>query len=1116
MSSTEPIPDRLQRERAETTFDRNVVVVAGAGTGKTTLLVNRLLHLLVKEPEPVPIMRIVALTFTNKAATEMKGRLRERLLRLAGAGEDGARQGDGGAVSLDELRARYGLSTDELVRRARAALHDIEKAQIGTLHSFAAHLLRLHPLESGVDPAFQEDDGSRFEEQFAAAWDVWIDRELSRKGTRHRLWRAVLQQATLDELRDFARTLCSELIDLARVREQIEQPGCAEPLVRWLTDLCNRANALLDTHAGAKQRKIETMLAASASLLRCAIEKGPDGLRDISDQDRGVLAREIGNAVSGWEPADLAEASRIIETARRLLTVDHRVFVQALQLLSPVVSDIRGSFVQKGWLSFDGLLARARTLLRDHPSVRERIKHEYRAVLVDEFQDTDPVQYEIILAVSEQLGSYATAWQEIRLEPGKLFIVGDPKQSIYAFRRADIEAFERVLHKVEADRGMVETLTTNFRSAAAVLRPVNDIFDRVFRPRPHVQPANVRLEAPAHRIPAQTESGVRLRIVTPPASDEPFDAAGATRAEAEMLARWLDEEVLRGDRIKPGHVALLFRKLTQADTYLDALRRHAIAYVIEGEKHFYRRQEVIDLVNLLRVLDNPHDAVALVGLLRSPLAGLTDRDLYDLRQAGLFDYRQYERLDSWRHPSAPSLRRLYEQLAVLHREIPALPLADAIQCIFDRLPVLELAAASLHGEQAVANLLKVKQTAVALADRPHLTLSGFVELMVSRLEEQPDETESPLVEETSDAVQILTIHKAKGLEFPIVVLPGLHQGSVRERSAPTVSYDWSSGLYGLALGGRHTFGSLLLREKTALREEAERHRLLYVGMTRAKDLLVLSGGATARSSSESVLQLLEDIVQGGVGEPGTTELNVGESSILQTVVEATDRKKVRRSPVGQTADAPLDPTWIASLWQKRDSAWKEARTMPLHLSPTTLARLTEKPTWGRPSSGSDTETSRLIGILAHRVLEQWEFGEDWDRLVDLVHRVVQSHLSPDQQALALTVTESLCELFGRFKRSETYERLRSASILGKEVPFVMPWNGGQVMEGVIDVLYRLDGQVWIADYKTDAVQPEEAPARAERYRAQGDIYKEAVRRSLGLDSIRFHCLFLHCGVAVEL
>lgn len=278
-------------------------------------------------------------------------------------------------------------------------------------------------------------------------------------------------------------------------------------------------------------------------------------------------------------------------------------------------------------------------------------------------------------------------------------------------------------------------------------------------------------------------------MTTPDDEDEVFDAAAATRAESEVLARWLREEVLSRSTVKPGHVALLFRKLTQADAYLDALRRHDIHYVVEGEKHFYRRQEVIDFVNLLRVLDHPHDEIALTGLLRSSLGGLTDRELYDLKQAGHFNYLHASHLGTWLHVRADAVRRLYEHLAWLHRAIPVLPLAEALELIFDRLPILEIAAASLHGEQAVANLMKVKHTAASLADRPHMTLSGFVDLMIARLEEQPDESESLLAEESLEAVHVLTIHKAKGLEFPIVVLPGLHQGvdvnGVRRRS-PTI------------------------------------------------------------------------------------------------------------------------------------------------------------------------------------------------------------------------------------------------------------------------------------------------------------------------------------------
>ena len=237
----------------------------------------------------------------------------------------------------------------------------------------------------------------------------------------------------------------------------------------------------------------------------------------------------------------------------------------------------------------------------------------------------------------------------------------------------------------------------------------------------------------------------------------------------------------RDGPLKPGHIALIFRKLTQAQVYLDALRRYDIAYITDGEKHFYRRQEIIDVVNLLRVIDNPHDSIALVGILRSPLGGMADRDLLALQQIEGLDYQQRERLSAWNHPQAGTVRRLYERLAELHQLAPLRPVPDAIDLIFDRLPVLELAAASLHGEQAVANLRKIREMAEALADRPHLTLTGFVDLMMTRVSEQPDEAESALAEESLDAVRVLTIHKAKGLEFPVVILPGLHQG-VQESS----------------------------------------------------------------------------------------------------------------------------------------------------------------------------------------------------------------------------------------------------------------------------------------------------------------------------------------------
>lgn len=1112
----EPIPDRQARNLAETTFDRNVVVVAGAGTGKTTLLVNRLVHLLIKEPHPVTVAQIVALTFTNKAATEMKVRLRERLTVLAQPEADAARPRDGGAVSMSDLCARYGLSPEDVASRAAAALRDLEKGQIGTLHSFAAHLLRLYPLEGGVDPAFQEDDGLRFDEHFSAGWDLWIDRELSRQGARHHVWREILGVTTLEELRALARALCSELIDLEALQAQLNDTMLSPVLVEWVRHTAARGRTLLDAHDRPKRRKIEQMLAAAVGLLTAITDHGADGVQTLPAGDLDCLGKDPGNPVAGWEQDEFSEAKAIIQRAQQYLCVNTAFFQRAVTLLEPLVSDIRRSFRLKGWVSFDALLARARTLLRDHPTIRERIKRDYRAVLVDEFQDTDPVQYELMLAISEELGAQAPTWQEMALEPGKLFIVGDPKQSIYAFRRADIEAFDRVVQKIEQDGGVIQTLTTNFRSDAAVLGPVNDVFDRLFERRPLVQPANVRLEVQPQRRPSSFEAGVSVHVTLPAPEEGPFDAAGATRAEGETLARWLTEVVLSKPQVKPGHIALLFRKLTQADTYVDALRRYGLPYVIEGEKHFYRRQEVIDLINILRVLDHPHDHVALAGLLRSPLGGLPDESLYALRQIDGFDYLRNDALLKWERPEADAVSRLYKHLAWLHRQVAALPLADVLELIFNRLPVLEIAAASVHGEQAVANLLKIKQTAAALSDRPHLTLSGFVDLMVARLDEQPDEAESPLSEESSNAIQVLTIHKAKGLEFPIVVLPGLHQGSGRERDLPVVTFDWSSGTYGLSLGGVLNIGAVLVHEKQKVREEAERRRVLYVGMTRAKDMLVLSGGITGRAAGETVLGMMQAIGEGVVGAPETEALTIGTSVIPHRTTSAPPRKRFRRPGDVMPATGAIDAQAIAELWNVRENRWSHARRTVLHPTPSTMEAQTGT---GRIASSRilpDQTDGRVVGVLAHRILEQWDFTLPSSQLLERIEPVLQQHLASEDRAQAPILSESLREILGNFIQSDLYQRLATATILGREVPFAMTGDDGQLVHGVMDIIYRLDDRIWIGDYKTDTVSIKNAAQQAERYRVQMALYKAAAQKSLQLPQVSALVMFLRCGMGVEL
>jgi len=1115
MSELLTFADSQDRLLAETTWDRNVVVIAGAGTGKTTILVNRILNLLLREPNPLAITEIVALTFTNKSATEMKQRLRAQLLRLTEQADD----------MLAIFRTRYHLSAEQVGDRARMALEHLEKAQIGTLHSFAAHLLRLHPLESELDPSFQEDDGSRFKELFHSYWDRWLDDELGAAGPQHDRWRRVLAGTTLDDLQQFTAALAGDFVDLDELERQCQSLALEGALRDWVEATQGRAATLLAAQDQPKRRKAEQMLAAAVQSLALLLEEGPPGLTHLSQDKRTVLEKDLGKAPAGWDAAAFKEAASIIRLAQQLVTVDQPYFQDVVTLVRPFLNRVQHGFLISGWIAFDGLLARAKILLRDHPAVRARIKQVYRAILVDEFQDTDPVQYEIILYLGERAGSHQTAWHDVDLEPGKLFIVGDPKQSIYAFRRADIEAFERVVEKIRAGGGAVYSLVTNFRSEGAVLDVVNNVFDRLFQQAEHIQPANERLTARPQRIPEVSVFGAQLRLVMPGEDDEEFDVQAATRAEAEALARWLKEELLLGttvtdrDRregpLQPGHIALIFRKLTQAQVYLDALRRYDIAYITDGEKHFYRRQEIIDVVNLLRVIDNQHDTIALVGILRSPLGGMTDRDLLALQQREGLDYQQRDWLSAWDHPQAGMVRRLYERLAELHQLAPLRPVPDAIDLIFDRLPVLELAAASLHGEQAVANLRKIREMAEALADRPHLTLTGFVDLMMTRVSEQPDEAESALAEESLDAVRVLTIHKAKGLEFPVVILPGLHQGSKIPRKGPSIHHDWSSRCYSLQMGGRSNIGAVLVDMKMAAREEAEQRRLLYVGMTRARDLLVLSGGQTTKPGHDTVLSLLGEAITDEEGPSTTDQICIGTSRLSRVITQATVASRRRRQePLSTMAPQPaLGPILIRR--QARQVEWEERRMTPRRLTPSILAGGKPEAVFPHTVAGRDADLARLIGVCAHAVLEQWDFTRPRAEICTVIEQTIRRYVAQDHPQLMANVTENLTALFESFLSSEPYKRLQRATVLGREVPFVMPLGEGQVMEGVIDLIYRLDDRIWIADYKTDDVAAEDIQNRADRYRSQADSYSRAVANSLGLPSVSFQFIFLRPGIAVE-
>src|SRR5215468_11435990 len=496
---TADLADTPARQRAIGTFDHNLVVTAGAGTGKTTLLVDRLVQLLLRNPEPLKITEIVALTFTNKAANEIKLRLRERLRSYLVVKLDVEPSNDIESKTHEEIGSlinRYQLSKDELDARMHDALRNLERADIGTIHSFAATLLRLYPLEAGVDPQFQEDDSKQFERTFDEQWDLWLDQELSLNSRHADDWRKVLKQLTLQQIKELARSMCSETVELKSVEPNQKQS--APVLHSWLQDLLASAASLVERHP--EDRVNEELIRAAQELIQEYVKTGSLTGPALAHQKAYVLEHSINRNTKNWSETDVEEAQGLLRAARGLCKLDRSLTELIWRLLVPYVERFREIFVREGWVSFDGLLIRARNLVRDHLRVREELKRQYLTILIDEFQDTDPIQYEILLYLAEQPGHSARDWRRVRLTPGKVFVVGDPKQSIYAFRRADIEAYLEVVEKIiKAQNGMECRLTTNFRSVAPIVDVVNGVFSSLIQAQPGVQPPYIGIHPAPER-----------------------------------------------------------------------------------------------------------------------------------------------------------------------------------------------------------------------------------------------------------------------------------------------------------------------------------------------------------------------------------------------------------------------------------------------------------------------------------------------------------------------------------------------------------------------------------------------------------------------------------------
>jgi len=1111
--------DAAARRRAVEDFETNLVVKAGAGTGKTSLLVERALNAVGSGIAPVA--GIAAITFTEKAAGELRDRLSvglDRLRALARAEVDPGAEDDA-RRAWRHLASRR-IEPERVAARCLAALLDLDRAAVRTIHAFAADLLREFPFEAGVDPGFTVDAGEGEASALDAAWDAFVAEELGPRGTRGELWRTLLARAPLADVEQVARGLAGfdvapALLDAAR-----PSPRAAELLAPDALRLAAEIDALLAGEPGLTEKTRLYFEGARAALSALATAGLAAFHAALACHPEFVARNESGNVPRPTKSISAASADtlgRLASAVRRyyrdLEAIDEDLARLLVEAAAPFARRQREDYLRSGQISFDGLLVLARDLLRDHPGVRRQLKERYRLLLVDEFQDTDPVQYEIVLLLAEVTGESAADPFQARLAPGRLFVVGDAKQSVYRFRGADHAAHRRAVERIVAGGGAALDLQANFRSRPGVLAPVNRLFEtgRLWRAsdyQPDYAPIHAARAERQARPSVDARAPLPLFPDPPPAApavelwtvdlDGPARAGQRREAEGRIVAAEIERQVRAGAPYH--HFTLLLRALTQVTPYLRALRERAIPFVVDGGRDFLRRPEVAQLIALLRALARPSDEPALLAFLRSPAGGASDVELAAWAAAG-------GRWSFHAEPDAarfPALARAFALLAALERDSRDLPADATVHLALARSGMLPLGAAAFEGAQRVANLQQLAAAAADLARDGRLSLEEVVEAIEEGRREEI-KTDRPLADDAADAVRITSIHRMKGLENEVVILPDLSREARVPRKAKAVRVatlpDGSTAL-ALAAAGKSNAAACWLDRENERHEEAEEARVFYVALTRARERLILLGGRPRGD-----VRWIDALTNWGYtpDDPPADGALLDGGRVLHRRFPAPTRLLTHPAPTETPTAAELIQTYETAV-----AAFNARARRPLE-APSALEPEAEAgggATFPPRPGGHDRALGKAAGIVIHRVLERCTTSAGGtrtpgraakrDALGDLGADLARlcAETARDTAVSPQALLEDATQILTAFSATPLAAHLAQLVPLARELPILLPTPDGPVFRGTIDLVYREGDDLVVADYKTDRGGSDDDLRR--RYGAQLGVYARAVREALGL------------------
>ncbi len=1076
--------------------DGSLMVRAGAGTGKTTVLVERFVRAVVDDA--VPVESMLAITFTDKAAAEMRTRVRRRLLEL------GRRE------------------------EARAA----ESASISTIHGFCSRLLRAHALRAGIDPDFrllEELESERLAvDAFDRALEDFLGVTADADQPEHDPDRLeMVASYTPDSLRDMVRAAHAKLRSRGERRPALEASGLPEP-------------------AGERER-----LEPAARTALAELSAGPSGVQVARGIERLQQCLDV---LEGLAPDALAEPGalgklRLTGSAKALCTPVCEEYGEALlaftelcvarrehldrellrRLLDFYTERYEEAKRERSALDFEDLQLLVRDLLVADAGLREHYSTRYEHVFVDEYQDVNPLQSELIELIAGK----------------NLFRVGDENQSIYGFRHADVSVFRNHRERAVAE-GRAASITVNFRTRGEVLDAIDLAFERTFGE--DFEPLR---EAPGARGDGTGAPSVEVLAVhrDPQAWEEvlaegalgsAMEGVPAWRAlEARLLAKRIDE-LTRTDEADWGDVVVLLRATTSMSVYERALEERGVPTHVVGGRGYWSQQQVLDLRHWLAALANPLDELSLYSVLGSPLVGLgldsvalvarcarreRKDPLWAIREA--LEQGQGHWLaqvlppDDWRRLGTFLTRFDAERRAATRVALETLIDRAVTSTGYDRHLL------SLHqGERRMANVRKLMRMAREFEADEGRDLRGFIDAVTERDAIQTREGEAPLEGEALNAVRLMTIHRAKGLEFPVVAVADLGKLAREDDGRLRISADGDAGLRLASIGGGVVNSPQLDRikkeQKTA--GEAEERRIFYVAATRAQRHLILSGATNleTRPQPDEMQEPMRWIWRGfcpGVPDDAAFGIHLDRYDgrevrvAWQLLTPATAPGLLPAADLSPGVAAPAEPPDHQQP-ELALAAVPAPRALPVsrisysgleayrrcsyrfYLERALRLRPVESPV--SPEQRAAPGLGALVrGSLVHQLLEELDFQHP--RVPDAAE--VEALVTPHAPVRTEDV-EDLRAMVAAFTGSELFARVAAARRVRSELPFAFtlepPGAGGRrlVVNGVVDVYATEADGALVVDYKSDALDgrdPEELCARS--YATQRLVYALAALRS---------------------